>query len=135
MRVLSMGPTASGLFLELMQHPSPSRCVLACMVLKTLWTIVKGLQCRLCMLAARARHWGLVLTYICTEQEMMDATLASGAFSGEVEFTGPEEASPAPEARNDTTRAELNWAPKYTSFKSFMLAGAKDFYTESEAFA
>ena len=65
----------------------------------------------------------------------MDATLASGAFSGEVKFTGPAEADPAPEARNDTTREALTWAPKYTSFESFMLAGAKDFYTESEAFA
>ena len=65
----------------------------------------------------------------------MDATLASGAFSGEVEFTGPAEAGPAPQARNDATREILKWTPKYTSFKSFMLAGAKDFYTESEAFA
>lgn len=64
---------------------------------------------------------------------MMDATLASGAFQGSVEFTGSAEECPGPGSSNDLTRAELAWTPKYESFKAFMASGAQDFYTEFDS--
>ena len=64
----------------------------------------------------------------------MDATLASGAFKGDVTFTGEEGSSHGKLLCNARTRQALNWQPRYPSFEEFMAAGATDFYTESELF-
>ena len=62
---------------------------------------------------------------------MMDATLASGAYSGEVEFTGQEDAKKGKILNNTATRELLAWQPKYRSYKDFMAAGARDWYTDN----
>jgi len=62
---------------------------------------------------------------------MMEATLASGAYSGDVKFTGPEDAKKGKILNNAATRKKVGWQPKYKSYKDFMAAGAKDWYTEN----
>ena len=62
---------------------------------------------------------------------MMDATIASGAYSGSVEFTGQADAKKGKILNNAATRAALQWQPNYKSYKDFMAAGAKDWYTEN----
>ena len=59
----------------------------------------------------------------------MDATLASGAYSGAADFTGKEDAKKGKVLNSTTTQEALNWQPKYKSYKDFMAAGAKDWYT------
>ena len=61
----------------------------------------------------------------------MEATIASGAYSGAVEFTGQKDAKMGKILNNAATRDALNWQPKYRSYKDFMAAGAKDWYTEN----
>ena len=61
----------------------------------------------------------------------MEATLKSGKFSGSCKFTGPDEETAAPGSSNDKTREELQWTPKYKSFKDFMLNEASDFYSQT----
>ena len=61
----------------------------------------------------------------------MDATVASGAYSGAVEFKGQEDAKKGKILNNMATKEALNWQPKYMSYKDFMAAGAKDWYTEN----
>ncbi len=64
-------------------------------------------------------------------QDMMDATTASGAYSGAVEFTGQEDNKKGKFLNNAATREALHWQPKYKSFVEFMAAGARDWYTEN----
>jgi nucleoside-diphosphate-sugar epimerase len=73
-----------------------------------------------------------------TFREMVDACLASGLFTGSVDFTAP-----PPEGgvglgkrvNNDATRRQLGWAPKYSSFKDFFLVNkGVDFYKTSGLF-
>ena len=61
----------------------------------------------------------------------MEATLASGAYSGDVKFTGQEDAKKGKILNNAATREIVDWQPKYESYKDFMAAGAKDWYTEN----
>ncbi|KAI8465729.1 MAG: hypothetical protein J3K34DRAFT_525149 [Monoraphidium minutum] len=73
-----------------------------------------------------------------TFDDMVAACFESGLFAGSVKFTAP-----PPEGgvglgkrvRNDVTRRQLGWAPKYASFREFFIAhrGA-DFYTTSGLF-
>ena len=60
----------------------------------------------------------------------MDATIASGAYSGAVEFIGQKDARIGKVLDNAATRNTLNWKPKYMSYKDFMAAGAMDWYTK-----
>ena len=64
-------------------------------------------------------------------QDMMDATIASGAYSGAVEFTGQKDDKTGKILNNAATRNSLNWQPKYKSYKDFMAAGARDWYSEN----
>ncbi|EIE19832.1 hypothetical protein COCSUDRAFT_19021 [Coccomyxa subellipsoidea C-169] len=73
---------------------------------------------------------GVPLTF----QEMMDATIASGAYEGSVEFTGNESSNKGKLLNASTTRGALQWTPRYSSYQAFMAAGAKDWYTESGLF-
>ncbi|KAK9814534.1 hypothetical protein WJX72_007487 [[Myrmecia] bisecta] len=70
-----------------------------------------------------------------TFQDMMNATLASGVFNGEVTFTGEEGPSKGKLMGNCRTREALHWRPKYPSFEDFMLSGAQDVYSMSDLFA
>ncbi len=63
-------------------------------------------------------------------QEMMDATIASGAYEGGVEFTGSEGSNKGKRLNASNTRDALQWAPQYSSFQAFMASGAKDWYSE-----
>ena len=64
-----------------------------------------------------------------SEQEMMDATLASGQYVGSVEFTGSESGSKKGKLLdNSATRQQLGWEPRWASYQAFMAAGAKDSY-------
>lgn len=64
----------------------------------------------------------------------MAATLASGAFSGSYKFTGAEGGPRGKLMSNAATRAQLQWAPRYDSYDSFMRAGkARDWYAAQEA--
>lgn len=67
-------------------------------------------------------------------QAMMDATIASGAYEGSVEFTGNESSNKGKLLNASTTRGALQWTPRYSSYQAFMAAGAKDWYTESGLF-
>ncbi|BDA51136.1 hypothetical protein COCOBI_18-0110 [Coccomyxa sp. Obi] len=73
---------------------------------------------------------GVPLTF----QEMMDATLASGAYEGAIEFTGSESAVKGKRLNASATRGALQWSPRYSSYQAFMAAGAKDWYTQSGLF-
>ena len=65
----------------------------------------------------------------CAAQDMMAATLRSGAFPGAAyKFTGAEGPVKGKRMSNAATRAQLRWEPKYPSFASFMEGGAKDWY-------
>lgn len=65
----------------------------------------------------------------------MEACVQSGVFSGEWKFTGDAAASgKGKQVSNATTRQLLGWKPKYSSFRSFMAAGGKDFYNTSGLF-
>jgi nucleoside-diphosphate-sugar epimerase len=60
---------------------------------------------------------------------MMDATLASGQYSGIVEFLGAEASSKKGKLLdNSETRRQLGWAPEWASYQGFMAAGAQDWY-------
>ena len=63
----------------------------------------------------------------CGLQDMMDATAASGKYEGSVQFTGSE-GPPGKLLDNSQTRAALDWAPRYASYRQFMEAGAVDVY-------
>lgn len=63
-------------------------------------------------------------------QEMMDATIASGAYKGSVEFTGSEGSNRGKRLNASDTRHALQWTPQYSSFQAFMASGAKDWYLE-----
>jgi hypothetical protein len=65
------------------------------------------------------------------DQAMMDATLASGAFSGNVEFTGAESSNKGKHLDCTATKQALGWQTKYQSFQAFMASGAKDWYNAS----
>ncbi|KAK9902760.1 hypothetical protein WJX75_005123 [Coccomyxa subellipsoidea] len=69
-----------------------------------------------------------------TFQEMMDATIASGAYEGAVEFTGSENSVKGKLLNNSATRGDLQWSPRYSSYQAFMAAGARDWYTDSGLF-
>lgn len=49
-------------------------------------------------------------------QDMMAATLDSGAFQGSVTFTAPEGPVKGKRMSNPATRAQLGWQPKYPSY-------------------
>ncbi len=68
-------------------------------------------------------------------QEMIDACLTSGKFSGSVEFTGQETSKKGKMMSNCQTREALDWQPKYSSFEEFMAAGANDFYNTSPLYS
>ncbi|KAL4418741.1 hypothetical protein ABPG77_006414 [Micractinium sp. CCAP 211/92] len=69
-----------------------------------------------------------------TFDDMMAATLDSGAFQGSVTFTAPEGPVKGKRMSNPATRAQLGWQPKYPSYADFMRqTGAKDWYTAQEA--
>ncbi|PRW58245.1 NAD(P)-binding domain [Chlorella sorokiniana] len=71
-----------------------------------------------------------------TFEDMMAATLASGAFQGSYKFTGAEGPVKGKRMSNEATRAQLQWQPKYPSYDSFMRQNkARDFYTEQQAAA
>lgn len=93
---------------------------------------------RVCDICLNFRHdtqgWQWLSHRCVPIQEMMDATLASGAFLGNVEFTGAEGSNRGKVLDCSATRQALQWQPKYSSFQSFMEAGAKDWYTESGLF-
>jgi len=63
-----------------------------------------------------------------TFRDMMDATLRSGKFQGQVTFTEADEPQRGKRVSNRATREQLGWAPKYASFASFMDAGGDDAY-------
>lgn len=65
---------------------------------------------------------------------MMDATLASGAYDGAVEFTGSDSAVKGKRLYATATREALQWSPRYSSYQAFMAAGAKDWYMQSGLF-
>lgn len=65
---------------------------------------------------------------------MMDATIASGAYEGAVEFTGIENSVKGKLLNNSATRGDLQWSPRYSSYQAFMAAGARDWYTDSGLF-
>ena len=70
-----------------------------------------------------------------TFQDMMDAVIATGNFEGSCVFTGEEGKDKGKRVSNAKTRAELGWAPKYSSFAAFMKeTGGSDFYTTSGLF-
>ncbi len=68
-------------------------------------------------------------------QEMIDACLTSGKFSGSVDFTGQETSKKGKMMSNCQTREALDWQPKYSSFEEFMAAGANDFYNTSPLYS
>ncbi|PSC68244.1 NAD(P)-binding domain [Micractinium conductrix] len=69
-----------------------------------------------------------------TFEDMMAATLDSGAFSGSVTFTGPEGPVKGKRMSNPATRKQLQWEPKYPSYAQFMRdSKAHDWYSEQEA--
>jgi nucleoside-diphosphate-sugar epimerase len=69
-----------------------------------------------------------------TFDDMMAACFGSGVMQGSVKFTGtPETGGLGKKVNNDATRKELGWEPKYSSFREFFYAGAKDLYN-SETF-
>lgn len=69
-----------------------------------------------------------------TFDDMMAATLDSGAFQGSVTFTAKEGPVKGKRMSNPATRAQLGWQPKYPSYADFMRqTGAKDWYTAQEA--
>ncbi|KAL0019454.1 hypothetical protein WJX77_002659 [Trebouxia sp. C0004] len=70
-----------------------------------------------------------------TFQEMIDACLTSGKFSGSVDFTGQETSKKGKMMSNCQTREALDWQPKYSSFEEFMAAGANDFYNTSPLYS
>ncbi|GAB4817924.1 hypothetical protein N2152v2_004970 [Parachlorella kessleri] len=64
-----------------------------------------------------------------TFEDMMQATLRSGAFPGaSYTFVGKEGPVKGKRMSNPRTRQQLQWRPKYPSFIEFMEAGAKDWY-------
>jgi hypothetical protein len=66
---------------------------------------------------------------------MMDACISSGVFSGEVSFTGSEAGGLGKRCDNSKSRAQLGgWAPVHSSFRDFMVAGGRDFYSSSGLF-
>jgi hypothetical protein len=66
-------------------------------------------------------------------QDMMAATLATGAFEGSVQFTGSEGPVTGKRMSNGATRAQLQWQPKYASYTEFMQqTKAQDWYAEQE---
>ena len=65
--------------------------------------------------------------------DMMDATLQSDILSGNVKFTAPNEESPGPGSANESTKESLQWRPKYTSFKEFMVPPVADFCRTAES--
>jgi hypothetical protein len=59
--------------------------------------------------------------------EMIDYCKQSGVFLGDVKFTG--DGGGGKTLNSQATNDRLKWAPKYQSFKAFVLEeGAKDFY-------
>ena len=67
-----------------------------------------------------------------TLQEMMDATLASGAYEGRCSLTGaPGGGQPLGKLNVDCswTREQTGWAPKHGSYAEFMAAGALDSFS------
>jgi len=72
-----------------------------------------------------------------TFADMMDATVRSGRFEGEVTFLGEDEPQTGKRADNAWTRAQLGgWEPKYPSFSSFMVDGkGVDVYVEDAGLA
>ena len=72
----------------------------------------------------------------CRLQDMMAATLASGAFQGSCTFTGVEGPVKGKRMSNAATRQQLQWAPKYGSYVDFMRQHkAVDWYSQQEAAA
>lgn len=68
-----------------------------------------------------------------TFRQMMDSIESSGVLSGHVEFTGTEGPVKGKCMTNEATKQQLQWNPKYKSFKEFFLSGGKDWYcTEGE---
>ena len=72
----------------------------------------------------------MVIRGVRLPQEMMDATLASGQYSGAVEFLGSEADSKRGKLLDASdTRRQLAWEPKWAaSYQGFMAAGAQDWY-------
>ena len=70
-------------------------------------------------------------------QDMMSATLATGAFGdGGVTFTAPEGPVKGKRMSNELTRRQLGWQPQHGSYVEFMAqTGARDWYTKAAALA
>lgn len=65
-----------------------------------------------------------------TFREMMDSVESSGQFPGHVDFVGVEGPVKGKRMSNQATKTQLDWEPKYGSFKEFFEGGAKDWYCE-----
>lgn len=99
-------------------------------------TLHSGFGSKHCMLqAASIKADTCKASVACVMQEMVDACLTSGKFSGSVDFTGHETSKKGKMMSNCQTREALDWQPKYSSFEDFMAAGANDFYNTSPLYS
>ncbi|KAI3433574.1 hypothetical protein D9Q98_003385 [Chlorella vulgaris] len=68
-----------------------------------------------------------------TFEDMMAATVATGAFEGSYKFTGQEGPGKGKRMSNAATRQQLQWEPKYASYVQFMQqTKAQDWYAQQE---
>ncbi len=100
------------------------------------FTLHSGFGSKHCVLHAASIKADMCKASVaCVMQEMIDACLTSGKFSGSVDFTGQETSKKGKMMSNCQTREALDWQPKYSSFEEFMAAGANDFYNTSPLYS